>query len=85
MLDEIRKQAEDAVEEFLEKSKVKAGDVVVVGCSSSEIGGDNIGSNSNPEVAQTVFEAIYSKLNLKRRWRTVLLPRPLLQRWKKGR
>lgn len=65
MLDEIRNQTEKAVEEFLEKSKVKAGDVVVVGCSSSEIGGDNIGSNSNLEVAQTVFEAIYAKLKEK--------------------
>ncbi len=65
MINEIKIQTESAVEEFLQKSKVKAGDLVVVGCSSSEIVGDQIGSNSNFEVAQTVFDVIYSKLHEK--------------------
>ena len=42
-----------------EKAKMKAGDIVVVGCSTSEIVGSGIGSNSSPEAAEAVFEAIY--------------------------
>ena len=42
-----------------EKAQVKNGDIVVVGCSTSEIIGSEIGTNSSPEVAGVVFEAIY--------------------------
>lgn len=65
MLEELRVQTEKAVDEFIEKSKIKAGDLVVVGCSSSEICGDRIGSNSNLDVARTVFDTIYDKLREK--------------------
>lgn len=33
---------------------------MVVGCSTSEIIGSKIGTNSSPETAETVFQAIYS-------------------------
>ena len=35
------------------------GQILVVGCSSSEVCGDKIGSNSNLEVAEAVFAGIY--------------------------
>ena len=44
--------------EFGEKAKLKAGDILVVGCSTSEIIGDKIGTNSNPETAQTVLRKL---------------------------
>ena len=47
------------IEELFEKAKLKAGDLVVVGCSTSEICGSKIGTNSNPDVAGMVFDAIY--------------------------
>jgi len=59
MLEKIKKQARDAVQELFEISNVKDGQVLVVGCSSSEIIGEKIGSNSSPEVADSVFDAIY--------------------------
>lgn len=34
----------------------------MVGCSTSEILGERIGSNSNPEAAQAVFDGIFSAL-----------------------
>lgn len=63
MLDNIREQLNLALDEFIERSKIKSGDLVVVGCSSSEVIGDSIGSNSNYEVAEVIFDTIYSRLN----------------------
>ncbi len=52
------KQTKAAVEELLELSKVNKGGILVVGCSTSEIVGSKIGTNSVPEVATKVCEAI---------------------------
>ncbi len=61
-MNEIRAQAEQATLTLVEKAKLRAGDLVVVGCSTSEICGSRIGSDSRPEVAQEVFDAIYGVL-----------------------
>lgn len=61
----IKQEIITAVTELIEKADLKAGDLVVIGCSSSEIIGDKIGSNSNVEVADTVFDGIYSVLKEK--------------------
>jgi len=47
------------MKELGEKAKLKAGDIVIVGCSTSEIIGSKIGTNSSPDVAGVVFNAIY--------------------------
>lgn len=67
MYEEIKNQASAVTEELCEKAKLKPGDILVIGCSSSEVCGDKIGSNSNLEVAQSVFAGIYEvtqKLNI---------------------
>ncbi|NLG92642.1 MAG: TIGR01440 family protein [Clostridiales bacterium] len=65
MFEEIAAQAKTAVSELLKAAKLNAGDMLVVGCSSSEIGGHDIGSSSNVEIANTVFGAIYPILKEK--------------------
>ena len=62
MYDEIAVQAAQAMAELLDKAKLKAGDIFVLGCSSSEIIGENIGKGSSPDVAAAVFDAIYPQL-----------------------
>lgn len=42
--------------------KAEKGDIFVVGCSSSEIGGSRLGTNSSLETAQAVFKGIYPVL-----------------------
>lgn len=59
MYEDIRKQAENTAREIIEKAGLVEGQILVVGCSSSEACGDKIGSNSNLEVAQSIFEGIY--------------------------
>ena len=50
MLDDIRKQAADAAAELLEAAHLKEHDLVVIGCSSSEIAEYRIGSHSSEEI-----------------------------------
>ena len=58
MYDEIRKSARAALNELLAEAKLSRGDLVVVGCSSSEIIGEKIGKGSSPEAADAVIDAI---------------------------
>jgi uncharacterized protein (TIGR01440 family) len=53
-------QAKNTIEEIAEKAKLKKGNVLVIGCSTSEIIGSKIGTNSVPEVAEEIFDAFYS-------------------------
>ncbi len=62
---DIKTQCIDATLELIEKAKLKKGDILVVGCSSSEIVGSKIGTNSDPDTAKTVFDAIYSVVKKK--------------------
>ena len=62
MYEEITVQARQAVLELLEVAKLKAGDIFVVGCSSSEMVGRKIGKGSSLEAAQAAFDGIYPVL-----------------------
>ena len=57
-MDELYMQATAVMADLGEKANLKSGDLVVIGCSTSEISGSKIGTNSNPDVAGTVFNAI---------------------------
>lgn len=59
MFDELKKQAALTAEEICDKAGLEKGQILVVGCSSSEVCGDKIGTNSNLLVAQAVFAGIY--------------------------
>ena len=59
MISDLSVQARAVMEELLEKANLKKGDIVVVGCSTSEIIGSKIGTDSNPDVAKTIFESLY--------------------------
>jgi uncharacterized protein (TIGR01440 family) len=48
------------VNQLLAEAHLKKGDILVVGCSSSEILGTRIGSGSSEEVGRDVFNAVYS-------------------------
>ena len=59
MLSNIKKQAKQAVTELIEISGIKSGDILVIGCSSSEIMGGDIGKASSMDAAKAVFDGIY--------------------------
>lgn len=58
-MEELKQAAARAAQELIDQAHLHAGDLVVIGCSTSEICGSRIGTDSRPEVAQTVFQAIY--------------------------
>ena len=62
---DIRKQAAAVCRELCEKSGLRRGQILVVGCSSSEICGDRIGTSSSPETAEAAFFGIYEVLQEK--------------------
>lgn len=55
--------AKIAASEIVEIGKLKKGQVLVVGCSTSEITGNRIGTQSVPEVAESVCKAIKDVLD----------------------
>lgn len=63
MLEDISKQAADAAAELLEAAHLKEHDLVVIGCSSSEIAEYRIGSHSSEEIGEAVFTAVYQVLS----------------------
>ncbi len=58
MLNEIKRSAAELTEQLLAVSKLSAGEILVVGCSSSEIMGEVIGHGSSLEAAEAVFDGI---------------------------
>ena len=53
----LYEQARLTISEIIEKAALKSGNILVIGCSTSEIMGSKIGTNSAPEVASEVFRA----------------------------
>ena len=60
-MEEIKKQTKLAVKEFFDAAKLKAGDILVIGCSSSEIAGHKIGTFSTADLSKEVFEVIFAE------------------------
>jgi uncharacterized protein (TIGR01440 family) len=57
-LENTYREAFNAASEIIEKAKLISGQILVVGCSTSEILGEKIGSSSSPETAEAVFRGI---------------------------
>ena len=62
MYEEITSQAQTVVTELLDQANMKPGTLFVVGCSSSEMVGKQIGKGSSMDAAQAAFRGIYPVL-----------------------
>ena len=60
--EEKKEKAGTAASELIEAAKLKKGDILVVGCSSSEVVGLRIGKGSDINAAEAVYEGIMSVL-----------------------
>lgn len=58
MYENIKAEANAAMAELLSEAGCERGQIVVVGCSSSEIAGAKIGCGCSPEVAEAVLEGV---------------------------
>ena len=59
MNNDLRLEVTEAVTELCEVAKLSRGSILVVGCSTSEVIGSKIGTNSSYETAEILFDALY--------------------------
>ena len=64
----IKSETEAVLADLLKAASLKKGDILVVGCSSSEILGEHIGKCSSPEAARAVLDAILPTLREEGIW-----------------
>lgn len=60
IMSEIFNQSASAAAELVEKANLKKGDIVVIGCSTSEVIGKRIGTSGTLEVAKEIFDGLNS-------------------------
>ena len=56
----LAKQLKQALADLNHASKLKPGEILVVGCSTSEVAGEKIGTASNAELAETIWHTLSS-------------------------
>ncbi len=61
----IKTETKAVVNELIQTANLKKGDILVVGCSSSEVIGEKIGTSSSVDTANEIFSAIYEILQEK--------------------
>lgn len=54
----IAEQAKKTFSEFIERANMKRGQILVVGCSTSEVSGNNPGKASSEETAVAIYNAV---------------------------
>ena len=60
LLAQVKEESANAARQLAEAARLHKGQIVVVGCSTSEVVGHNVGSWSTPEVANAIFEGLSS-------------------------
>lgn len=62
-LNKLKDQSKKVLQELILKSKLNSGNIVVVGCSTSEVMGEEIGTCSNIDIAQKLFDGFVEVVN----------------------
>ncbi len=60
LIAEVEREAANAAQELVEAARLHRGQIVVIGCSTSEVVGHQVGSWSTPEAAQAIFRGLQS-------------------------
>ena len=60
LLAQVKEESANAARQLSEAARLHKGQIVVVGCSTSEVVGHNVGSWSTPEVANAIFGGLNS-------------------------
>ncbi len=57
----LQQQVQNAISTLYKKGNLTKGDLIVIGCSTSEVVGGHIGKNSVPEVGKAIAQAAINK------------------------
>lgn len=60
LLQQVKEEASNAAKQLVAEARLHKGQIVVVGCSTSEVVGHKVGSWSTPEVGQAIFDGLNS-------------------------
>ncbi len=63
MYSDTKKSLMLAATELIEKAKLKSGDIVAVGCSTSEVTGERIGTSSVAELGEEIYQTLAAVFN----------------------
>jgi len=55
---QVQSEAARAAQQLIDEAHLRQGQIVVVGCSTSEVVGRRVGSWSTPEIAQAIFSGL---------------------------
>lgn len=58
-MSKIKEETREVITDVIRQAKLRQGDCLIVGCSSSEVNGDLMGTNSNVKTAEELFNVIY--------------------------
>ncbi len=58
---EIKSKLQTALDNLFEAANLEKGDILVVGCSTSEVLGERIGSSGSLECAKVIFDCLHEK------------------------
>lgn len=57
----IQEEAKTVLLDVMSQAKLKKGDCLIIGCSSSEVNGDVMGTNSSVDTAAQLFDVLYEE------------------------
>ena len=60
LLLQVEREAARAARQLAQEARLHKGQIVVIGCSTSEVVGHKVGSWSTPEIANAIFEGLHS-------------------------
>src|SRR5690625_2585627 len=58
MYERIKNDIDHVVDEWLTSNYLEAGNLFVIGCSTSEVAGKQIGTSGSEEIAKVLFESL---------------------------
>lgn len=64
-LEELKSQASTVIKELLDMAKLESGDIFIIGCSSSEVARQKIGTFSSAEIGEAIFKTANDILSSK--------------------
>ena len=64
-MNEIKQQLITAINDLLNAANLEKGDILIVGCSTSEVIGEKIGSNGSLDVGAELYAALHETLSPK--------------------
>ena len=62
MLEQITKETNAVFTQLIEAAKLHKGSIVVLGCSTSEVGGYRIGTHSGMDIASAIYDGFFEML-----------------------